>query len=112
MAIKRGFKIDEPNDELLMGEDEKMKMFSVRIATAHSFVKTIMVCVERLQQIKDQITVTVGPEKEKLLSREIDENCANVHNNQQKMKVIIDQIGEAVNEAKNEDKVNKSLFFL
>ena len=104
MATKRGFKLEEPSDEI-HDEDEKMKMFSVRIATAHTFVKTILVCVERLYQIKEQIQVTVGNEKEKILSREIDENMSNVQNNQQKMKVILDQLQEAVNEAKKEDKV-------
>jgi hypothetical protein len=105
MASKRGYKLDEPQDDIPVDENEKMKMFSVRVATAHTFVKTIFVCVERLQQIKDQIQVTVGTEKEKMLSKEIDDNISNVQNNQQKMKLILDQLQEAINEAKLEDNV-------
>jgi uncharacterized protein YpmB len=109
MASKRGYKLEEPEDNIV-DDNEKMKMFSIRVATAHTFVKTIFVCVERLHQIKEQIQITVGTDKEKILSKEIDENISNVQNNQQKMKIILDQLQEAINEAKLEDKVYKCFF--
>jgi hypothetical protein len=82
-----------------------MKEFSIKIATSHSYIKAILICVDKLQQIREQIHNTVGTEKEKNLSRDMDDHVSTVQLNQQKMKFILDKLQENVKEAKENDKV-------
>ena len=106
MALKKGLKIEEPIDDFKDDPNNKMKSFSAKVAVAHTYIKSILLSVEKLSHIKDQIQTTVGSEKEKVLSRDIDEIISSVMNNQQKMKVILEQLQEGVKESKEEDKVN------
>jgi hypothetical protein len=82
-----------------------MKEFTIKISIAHSYVKSILVSVEHLQEIRGDIQTTVGTDKEKLMSTRINEHVLGVQYNQQKMKIILDKLQEGVKEAKEQDKV-------
>jgi hypothetical protein len=104
MAMKRGIKYDELLEEDL-DENNTMKDFTVIIATSHTYVKTILYCVSSLENVRDSIQTSVGIEKEKMISSEIDNYVSNVQQNQQKMKVLLEQLQQTVKEAKEQDPV-------
>lgn len=106
--MKKGFSIEEPEDGIADGENEDMKSFSLKVATAHTYIKDILLCVDRLKDIKESIGTTVGTDKERALSKDIDDNVSYVQLNQQKMKIILEQLQESVKEAKDLDKDNSN----
>jgi len=82
-----------------------MKLFTISINTAHGYIKQILLSVDKLLQIKTDIPNAVGVEKENKLSKDIEEHVENVQFHQSKMKVILKQLEESVNEVKQLDKV-------
>ncbi len=108
MAVKRGFKIEEPIEEDLRDENEIMKMFSAKVATCHSYIKNILVCVEKLQEIRDKIQTIIGTEKERTESQLIEEHIQTALTNQNYMKKVLESLQEEVAKSKEEDKESLS----
>jgi hypothetical protein len=68
---------------------------------AHSYIKEVNLCVDKLNIIKGQVSTAID-EREKQLSAEIDDLTDTVLHNQQKTKLILEQLQASVKEAKEE----------
>jgi hypothetical protein len=82
-----------------------MQDFTAMIATCHSYVKTILICVDRLQEIRGQVQTAVSTEKETEISRKIDNFIGTVQENQGKMKSLMERLQASVKTAKDSDPV-------
>ncbi len=82
-----------------------MKNFSIAIASSQTYVKQISYYVDKLQEIKQEIPNAVGVEKENKISQDIDSYVGQVMVNQQKMKILLDDLEKNVKETKELDPV-------
>jgi hypothetical protein len=103
MASRKGIKLDDVTDDKLE-ENLSMRDFSNKVTVAHSYIKEINLCTEKLHIIKGQIQ-SAFVEKEKQLSMEIEHLTDTVTLNQQKTKALLDQLQEAVRDGNEEEKV-------
>lgn len=80
--------------------------FNKKVTLAHSYIKTINLHVEKMTYLKSEVQRAVGTEKEKHYSDEITFNVNEVQNTQTKMKMLMEQLNEEINETKSSDRVS------
>lgn len=79
--------------------------FSKKVAVAHTYIKTIILHVDRMSIIKGRVQNVVGTDKEQYYSDQITANVDEVQNTQSKMKMLMEQMSEDVKLSKEVDKV-------